>query len=445
MLSVIVPFQPQTSQAAATVAAHARTSGGQVLLSGDGSVSGVDPRVDLLLGLTGKGRAIRAALGRVRGEITVVVDPDEAYRSARLEPLASPIREGLADAVFGVRPNGTRDARVFADRTLSRLASLVAGVSLGDPLSGLRAFRTEALRSLPLSAEGDDIDGEILVKLAAQAFRLTELPLDLDSAPTPPALAGQLARAASLLRYATVQNDGDNLHEGYNTLLRMEAAPRYNAWVGRKMRKYLGRRILEVGAGIGTMTRHLEEGRELVIALEVDRFYVDRLKNLFRDKPHVRPLLSDAALADWEALRSERIDTVVLSNVLEHLRDDCDAVEKFARVLEPGGRLVVLVPALPALYGALDDAVGHFRRYTAKDLRAVFERNGLVVETLEWMNLAGIPGWFVNGRLLGRRAVPALQLRLFDLVAPLLAEAESRSELPVGMSLFAVARKGGPA
>jgi hypothetical protein len=62
------------------------------------------------------------------------------------------------------------------------------------------------------------------------------------------------------------------------------------------------------------------------------------------------------------------------------------------------------------------------------------------VERLEWMNLLGMPGWFVNGRLFKKRSLPPLQLRLYDQVAPLLARAESHVRLPVGMSLFAVAR-----
>ena len=56
------------------------------------------------------------------------------------------------------------------------------------------------------------------------------------------------------------------------------------------------------------------------------------------------------------------------------------------------------------------------------------------------MNLLGIPGWFVNGRVLRRRVMPPLQLKLYDAVAPLLARAESIVRLPIGMSLFTVAR-----
>ena len=101
----------------------------------------------------------------------------------------------------------------------------------------------------------------------------------------------------------------------------------------------------------------------------------------------------------------------------------------------------MFVPALPVLFGALDDAVGHYRRYTQGSLRKVLESNGFRIVHLEWMNVLGIPGWFVNGRIFRRRTVPGLQLKVFDRILPLIARIESKFRLPIGMSLFAVAEK----
>jgi SAM-dependent methyltransferase len=443
-LSVVIPFEPSSAGAASAFARELGARGAQVLLAGDGvlphgELAGVE-----VLRVAGKGLAVREALARAQRPITILQDPDQAYLTAAYPRLLAPIEADAADAVFGIRFPVGRPLAALPDRALGRFAHLVTDVELRDPLTGLKAFRTEALRSLRLTSTDDEIDAEIVVKLAAQLFRLTEVPLELASPPIR-TLSAWLGRARTLWRYATVSNDADNLHEGYTTLLRMEGAPNYNAWIGRRLREHLGQRVLEVGAGIGTITRQIEAGRERVIALEVDPFYVNRLKNLFRGKPHVRPYLSDVALADWEALRDERLDTVVLSNVLEHLEDDAGAVRRFGQVLQPSGRLVVLVPALPRLYGSIDQAVGHFRRYTPKALRTALEGGGFTVERLSWMNLVGIPGWFVNARLFKRRAVPPLQLRLYDQLAPLLAQAESRLKIPIGLSLFAVARKSGGA
>lgn len=442
-LSVVIPFDPRTAAAASRFAQSLGGSGAQVLLAGHGELSlgGLD-RVQVIAGMVGKGRAVREGLARATGAITVLQDPDQAYPTSAYPSLVAPIQADAADAVFARRFGAHPPLSALPDRALGRFTHFVTDVPLADPLTGLKAFRTEALRSVSLTGEREEIDAEIVVKLAAQQFRMTEVPLTLADAPRP-SLAGWVGRARALLRYATTQDAAGHPHEGYTTLLRMEGAPNYNAWLGRRIREHLGKRVLEVGAGIGTITREIEPGRELLIALELEPFYVERLKNLFRGKPHVRPYLANVAKADWRALAAERLDSVVLSNVLEHIEDDAAAVRQFRQVLPPGGVLVVLVPALPWLYGSIDKAVGHFRRYTPEELRDVLTRGGFAVEHLSWMNLVGIPGWWLNGRVLRRNAVPSFQLRLYDQLAPLLARAESSVRLPVGMSLFAVARATG--
>ena len=229
--------------------------------------------------------------------------------------------------------------------------------------------------------------------------------------------------------------------EGYATLAVLDdLAPNYNAWIGRRLGAWLGRRVLEVGAGIGTITREILPGRELVIALEAEERYAELLAKTFRGEPRVRLMHQRVEETDWEALARQRLDSVLLSNVLEHLKDDAAAVRNLRTVLAPGGRLVVLVPALPVLFGSLDEAVGHHRRYVPTTLRRVLTQNGFAVEELQWLNLLGIPGWFLNGRILKRRVIPAGQVRIYDRIAPMLARAESLFRLPVGLSLLAVAR-----
>jgi SAM-dependent methyltransferase len=398
----------------------------------------------------GRGVAIKAALREITGEFTILQNPDPAYRPSDYPALLAPLLDRHADAVFGVRfgrlePGGARAVGHFygrlADAALSFLTGALTDLSLADAETGLYAVRSEILQGMPLSSAGRGIDAEIAVKLAAQLFRIHEVPIGFASRPAPERLGDRLQRAATLMRYSTSVNDADNRHEGYNTLLRMEeGAPRYNSWLGRRLSPHLGRRVLEVGAGIGTITKHIAPGRDLVVALEMDRFYYDRLKNLFAHSPQVVPHLAGVADADWQKLREYRFDSVLLSNVLEHIADDRDAVLRFRSVLEPGGRLVVLVPAIPTLFGSIDEAVGHYRRYTRPALEQLLSTSGFTVEALEPMNVLGIPGWFLNGRILRRRTMPPVQLRAYDLLAPTLARLEERLKPMVGMSLLAVAK-----
>jgi len=396
----------------------------------------------------GRGAALKAALGEARGDLLVLQDADPAYQPADYPRLLQPLLDRTADAVYGVRFGRVDGARAvgsyygrLADAAVSLLTGALTDLSLSDAETGLKAFRAEILKGMPLSSGNSGIDAEIAVKLAAQLFRIHEVPVRVTSRPEPEGLSRRLQRALTLMRYATTLNDADNRHEGYNTLLRMEeGAPRYNAWLARKLSGHLGNRVLEIGAGIGTMTRQIAPGRDLVVALEVDRFYYDRLCNLFAHLPQVKPFLGGIEQADWDELKGYGFDSVLLSNVLEHIADDREAVLRFKSVLPPGGRLVILVPAIPTLFGSLDEAVGHYRRYSHRALRELLEGCGFTVEALESLNVLGIPGWFVNGRLLRRRAVPPLQLRAYDLFAPFSAAVEDRVQPSWGMSLLAVGR-----
>jgi len=379
------------------------------------------------------GDALKAALPLIDTDSVVLQKPDFAYSPEAWERLLAPLRRDEADVVVG-----HRSTRGLADVALEKLAGLALdGLSL-DAGSGQKAVRRQVLVDTALTAGADE--AELLVKLAAQLYRFVEV--RVEALPVAGSLKTVLGAARTFARYASTQDDADNAHEGYSTLTNLETkAQNYNAWLAERFKAFAGQRILEIGAGIGTITAHLATGRQKVIALEVDPFYVRRLQNRFRGQPQVEPHLSDVALADWQQLRAQNLDTIVLSNVLEHIADDAQAVQLFARVLQPSGRLLVFVPALPVLFGSIDEAVGHHRRYTPKTLRAVLEANGFEVERLEWMNLIGIPAWFLNGRLLKRRVLPPLQLRLYDRVAPLLASLEAKVRLPVGLSLFCVAKK----
>jgi SAM-dependent methyltransferase len=127
--------------------------------------------------------------------------------------------------------------------------------------------------------------------------------------------------------------------------------------------------------------------------------------------------------------------------VLEHVEDDRAALRRLHDALVPGGRLLLLVPAHPRLYGPIDRAVHHFRRYGRADLVGRLEEAGFHVERTIFFNRLGVLGWFVNGTLLRRRRVPGLQVRFQNLLVPLL-RAEARVPMPFGLSLIAIARRG---
>jgi SAM-dependent methyltransferase len=225
---------------------------------------------------------------------------------------------------------------------------------------------------------------------------------------------------------------------GAATLDRLADAPRYNRWMFDRLRPWLGDRVLEIGAGIGNLSEFLLD-RARVVLSDTDSFYLDRLRERFARHPHVSVL--ELRLPEFDGdLQADRLDTVICLNVLEHVRDDMLSLSSVYRLLQPGGCLVLLVPALPALYGSLDRALGHFRRYTPGELRHIFTAAGFRMRHIEYFNLAGVPGWWFTGRVLRRTLIPTGALRWYDALVPLF-RLERFLPWRVGQSLIAVGER----
>jgi SAM-dependent methyltransferase len=226
---------------------------------------------------------------------------------------------------------------------------------------------------------------------------------------------------------------------GAQTLEIMASAPRYNAWQYEAIAPYLGTRVLEVGSGIGNMSLHLVEGRrDLVILTDTDEWYREQLRARFGTRSNV--VVGSLTLPDDQAplaFAQYRLDTVVALNVVEHIPDDVGALRTMGALVGRGGRIVVLVPALEALFGSLDRELQHQRRYTRRTLRAAVEAAGLRVEALLWFNFVGTLGWWWNARVRRTPRIPADQLRMFDALVPLL-RLERYLPLPCAQSLIVV-------
>jgi SAM-dependent methyltransferase len=228
---------------------------------------------------------------------------------------------------------------------------------------------------------------------------------------------------------------------GAETLRRMAGLEGYNRWLHERFDAWLGQRVLEIGSGIGNQTCYFAD-RERVIASDIDPYYVNILNSRFADKPNVRMASFRFPLteSDRDDLRAERIDSIVCLNVLEHIEDDRSTLLDAAAVLPPGGRLVLLVPALRALYGTLDVNLQHFRRYEKEPLRALLQETGFDVHDLRFVNRVAVFGWWLSSRVLKRKVLPKDQLAVFKVMMPLLKLEEKRPP-SFGLSLLALARR----
>jgi SAM-dependent methyltransferase len=220
------------------------------------------------------------------------------------------------------------------------------------------------------------------------------------------------------------------------TLRRMAHAENYNRWLLERGARFIGRRVLDLGAGIGTNTAWLADCADLVVAVEPHEGYVRLLERRFQDVPSVRVVHAAAETLEL----SESFDTAVCFNVLEHIVADEEALRRAHEHLDHGGRLLLLVPAHPALYGTTDRTVLHQRRYAKAELRSKLAGAGFDTETLRYVNPMGALGWFVSSRLLSIEHVPFGPLRAYDRFVPLLRVLD-RLPSPFGLSLWAVAQR----
>jgi len=233
---------------------------------------------------------------------------------------------------------------------------------------------------------------------------------------------------------------------GYETLQRMASVTHYNRWIYEELAPYAGQRVLEVGCGIGNMTDFFLD-RELLVGIDRMPASVAFIRQRFRGLSNIDILQADIVDPTIvPRLRSYRFDTVMCINVLEHIEDDRQALQHMWKVLEPKGRLLLLVPAGRYLYGTLDQALGHYRRYERDELAQRVIEAGFTPLQLRYMNLAGIPGWYLNSRIRKQRLLPKSQLQWFDRLAPLFIRGERLLrriwDIPLGQSLICIAEKG---
>jgi protein-L-isoaspartate O-methyltransferase len=209
----------------------------------------------------------------------------------------------------------------------------------------------------------------------------------------------------------------------------------YNRWVFDTIAPFIRGRVLEIGCGIGTYSKLIAPMADHVDAVEIDSSFADRARLRLRDAGNVTVHAADFFDIEFE----KPFETVVMLDVLEHILDDIGALRRIGRMLSPNGLLVAKVPALPRLYGTMDEAVGHHRRYSKELLTRTVASAGMTPKVMKSMNMPGILGWWINGRLRSHPHPGKSQVRLFERITPAVRALESVVGVPFGLSLILVA------
>ncbi len=215
----------------------------------------------------------------------------------------------------------------------------------------------------------------------------------------------------------------------------MEQAVNYRRWIFSKIEPFLGKTILEVGGGIGNYTVMYPVSSS-VVTVEPHPDCAAYLRKQFNGTGRVA-----VSQTDLDGYQSGALfESIVCLNVLEHIGDDLAAIKKMASLLLPGGKLLLLLPAGPALFGSIDHALQHVRRYDSRQAQRLIESSGLRLVCFEHMNMVGYFGWFINARLLKKSHQSTAQVVFYDrVIVPLLRKLESALPPPFGQSIFILA------
>jgi SAM-dependent methyltransferase len=167
---------------------------------------------------------------------------------------------------------------------------------------------------------------------------------------------------------------------GPETLDVISEADNFNRWMYQTIKPHCSGNILEVGSGIGNISQFfLADNQEISLSdLSTDYFRI--LENKFSSYPNLKSLFTlDFAEKELETKYPQLIgkfDTVFALNVLEHVPDHEQSIRNCYKLLKPGGKLVILVPAFQSLFNQFDVALEHQRRYTPQTLKKVMSIPG---------------------------------------------------------------------
>ena len=183
---------------------------------------------------------------------------------------------------------------------------------------------------------------------------------------------------------ASIQRPGTSEdYTGVSTLEVLTCAVKYQRFLTGLLTRAAGapgagRTVADFGAGLGTFAHDARSLGWQVTCVELDPALRTRLRTDGFD-----------AAESLDDISPRSLDFLFSYNVLEHIEDDASVVRDFHRVLKPGAPLLLYVPAFALLYGPLDRAVGHVRRYRRTHLIDLVESAGFTVQACHYSDSIG--------------------------------------------------------
>ncbi|MBZ5568048.1 MAG: glycosyltransferase [Acidobacteriia bacterium] len=386
----------------------------------------------------GKGAAVRTALEHAECELSVIHDADLEYHPRDLLQMLPLFLHENADAVFGSRfmAGGFKRALLFkhsiGNHVLTFLCDLASDLNLTDIETCYKMVRTDLLKTIPLVSNDFRIEPELTIKLAKRGAHIFEVPISYSGRTYQEGKKigwkDGLGALFAIARFKVSDRICQPDQYGSEVSVRLGRAPKYASWLASRLRPHLGSDVLEIGAGMGSLTVQLIP-RTLYCACDANPLFVRELRKLTVTRPYLEASQIDPA--DPASLPAgRRFHTVICQNVLEHVDDDVAVLRGIGDSIREDGRIVALVPNAPALFGAIDRSLGHRRRYTRDQLHRLAEKAGMRCASIVPFNRAcSVPWWFA-GRVLRRERFSLLQVKFVNWAAPVLRRLDTWVPLP---------------
>ena len=426
-----------------------------------------DPQIKVLYQPknTGKGAALRLGFQNATKDVVIVQDADLEYDPKDYESLLHPIEQGRADVVYGSRflymeHRVLYFRHMIGNKLITLLSNLCTDLTLTDMETCYKAFKREVIQNIELRSERFGFEPEVTAKVARLGCCVYEVPIRYYgrsySEGKKITWKDGVAALCHIIRYALFDRnfvkDKQAIRKvlvspppdpdvGVDTLEVFEDAHRYNAWICERANDSIGERVLEVGSGIGNIVSEVlsRSNVKSLVATDLRASSLAVLRDRFGHDPRLTTEVWNAEDPAPEILLADKFDTVICSNVLEHICDHERALKNIREILKPGGRLVLLVPSNPTIYSGLDEELGHYRRYTREELMRVLGAAGFEVHNMISHNLVGALGWWWAGKVRGRRTLRANDTKNFDKLVPLLKHIDPYITKPFGgVSLIAI-------
>lgn len=203
------------------------------------------------------------------------------------------------------------------------------------------------------------------------------------------------------------------------------------------------KRILDLGCGPGFYFHEIVKyDPALYCAIDYSDSFLSQIDKLFEYRQNCISRKLDLLSPDIaDHLNGYKFDYVLCFDVLEHIDDERQFLNNVHSIMDTceSGYLLLRVPAIQAIYGENDKAIGHYRRYSLKSIRKLLCDCSFKIEMIRYQNIIGIVPWYIIGNIMKRSvAASTNEAKIFNYIVPAIKFIESVIPPPVGLSIACV-------